>query len=198
MTVVFTKINWHKYSSIATRDDGVSVAIPGFGSSKPLPHDVVHFITEDELGVDYGFWGCVAAGAIYKGMVVVAGKLRHDSKRKSEEIIKGNGQKISEAEILAGIILIILNEGIQNEWSKIQFVQKSAWRAASPSRPLMTHGEVKRICARLEGLCERWQALPNGRTLELTWKTHKSNDRTSHSVLPEAHQLSHRPADYSH
>src|SRR6266478_6206424 len=124
MKVVFTKVNSHKYSSIATRDDGASLAIPGFGSSKPLPHDVVHLVTEDELGVDYGFWGCVAAGAIYKGMVVVAGKVRHDSKRKSEEIIKGNGQKISEAEILAGIILIILNEGIQDEWPKIQFVQK--------------------------------------------------------------------------
>jgi hypothetical protein len=177
MTVVFTKVNSHKYSSIATRDDGASLAIPGFGTSKPLPHDVVHLITEDELGVDYGFWGCVAAGAIYKGMVVVAGKVRHDSKKKSEEIIKGNGQKISEAEILAGIILIILREGIQDDWPKIQYVQKSAWQAASPSRPQMTHEEIKRICVRLERLSEQWHALPNGQTLELIWKTHKSNQR---------------------
>ena len=174
MTVVFTKVNSHKYSSIATRDDGASVAIPGFGSSKPLPHDVVHFISEDELGVDYGFWGCVAAGAIYKGMVVLAGKVRHDSKRRSAEIIKANGQKISEAEILAGIILIIFNQGIQDHWPKIQFVQKSAWRAASPSRPLMTHEEVKRICVLLKRLSERWHALSNGQTLELIWKTHRS------------------------
>jgi len=172
MTVVFTKVNPHQYSSIATRDDGASLAIPGFGTSKPLPHDVVHFITEAELSVDYGFWGCVAAGAIYKGMAVVAGRVRHDSKKKSAEIIKRNGQKISEAEILAGIIQIILNEGIQDDWPKIQRVQKSAWRSASPSRPLMTHEEVKKICVRLERLSKQWHALPNGQTLELVWKTY--------------------------
>lgn len=172
MTVVFTKVNSHKYSSIATRDDGASLAIPGFGSSKPLPHDVVHFVTEDELSVDYGFWGCVAAGAIYKGMVVVAGKVRHDSKKKSEQIIKQNGQKISEAEILAGIILIILRKGIQNDWPEIQHIQRSAWQAACPSRPLMTHEEVKTICVRLERLSKQWHALPHGQTLEFVWKTH--------------------------
>jgi hypothetical protein len=33
MKVVFTKANSHKYSSVASRDDGVSLAIPGFGPS---------------------------------------------------------------------------------------------------------------------------------------------------------------------
>lgn len=177
MNVVFTKASSHKYSSIATRNDGVSLAIPGFGSSKPLPHDLVHFITEEELGVDYGFWGCVATGAIYKGMAVVAGKVRYDSQKKSEDIIKQNGQKISEAEILAGVILTILRKGIQNDWPKVQRVQHSAWQPASPSRPPMTHEEVKRICVRLDKLSAQWRALSDAQTLTLIWKTKKSNYR---------------------
>ena len=31
-----------------------------------LPHDLFHFVIESELGIRYGFWGCVAAGATFR------------------------------------------------------------------------------------------------------------------------------------
>jgi hypothetical protein len=31
-----------------------------------LPHDLYTFVIEDALGIEYGFWGCVAAGATFK------------------------------------------------------------------------------------------------------------------------------------
>lgn len=31
-----------------------------------LPHDLYTFVIEDALGLDRGFWGCVAAGATFK------------------------------------------------------------------------------------------------------------------------------------
>ena len=31
-----------------------------------LPHDLYTFVIEDALGLTYGFWGCVAAGATFK------------------------------------------------------------------------------------------------------------------------------------
>jgi len=81
MEVTFTKANLYKHSSVALRDDGVRLAVPGYGPSKPVPHDMIHLVVEDELAVDYGFWGCVAAGAVYKGMAVLNGKVRHDSEK---------------------------------------------------------------------------------------------------------------------
>lgn len=33
-----------------------------------LPHDLYTFVIEDALGVEYGFWGCVAAGATFKSL----------------------------------------------------------------------------------------------------------------------------------
>jgi hypothetical protein len=173
MEVVFTRINSHKYSSVATRDDGVSLAIPGFGPSKPVPHDMIHFVVEDELAVDYGFWGCVAAGAIYKGMAIVGGKVRHDNEKKSQEIIRKVGQKISEAECLAGIILKILREQIENDWPRIQELQKSAWQPTHPARAKMTRDEIKRICRRIHALAQDWKALPDGQTLTLHWNAKK-------------------------
>ncbi len=31
-----------------------------------LPHDLYTFVIEDALGIEYGFWGCVASGATFK------------------------------------------------------------------------------------------------------------------------------------
>jgi hypothetical protein len=31
-----------------------------------LPHDLYTFVIEDALGLEHGFWGCVAAGATFK------------------------------------------------------------------------------------------------------------------------------------
>ena len=31
-----------------------------------LPHDLYTFVVEDSLGLERGFWGCVAAGATFK------------------------------------------------------------------------------------------------------------------------------------
>ncbi len=35
-------------------------------SGGDLPHDLYTFVIEDALGIEYGFWGCVAAGATFK------------------------------------------------------------------------------------------------------------------------------------
>jgi hypothetical protein len=31
-----------------------------------LPHDLYTFVIEEALGIEYGFWGCVASGATFK------------------------------------------------------------------------------------------------------------------------------------
>lgn len=43
------------------RPDG-SDATTSFPHKGPVPHDVVHFFVERELGIDRGFWGLVADG----------------------------------------------------------------------------------------------------------------------------------------
>lgn len=31
-----------------------------------LPHDLYHYVIESALGIEFGFWGCVAEGATFK------------------------------------------------------------------------------------------------------------------------------------
>ena len=35
-------------------------------SGGDLPHDLYTFVIEDALGIEYGFWGCVAVGATFE------------------------------------------------------------------------------------------------------------------------------------
>lgn len=62
-----------------------------------IPHDLATFVIEDALGIEYGFWGCVAAGATFKtlgrkrtpqGRAVIADHLLDldDAERRVNEI----------------------------------------------------------------------------------------------------------------
>ena len=41
--------------------EAVQFAVHDYGPV--LPHDLVHYVVEDELGLEFGFWGLVSAGA---------------------------------------------------------------------------------------------------------------------------------------
>lgn len=62
-----------------------------------LPHDLYTFVIEDALGIEFGFWGCVAAGATFKtlgrkqtpqGRAIIASHLAEldDAERRVNEI----------------------------------------------------------------------------------------------------------------
>jgi hypothetical protein len=37
-------------------------------AGKDLPHDLSTFVIESALGIEHGFWGCVAAGATFRSL----------------------------------------------------------------------------------------------------------------------------------
>lgn len=39
---------------------------PTMAAGADLPHDLYTFVIEAALGIEHGFWGCVAAGATFK------------------------------------------------------------------------------------------------------------------------------------
>lgn len=39
---------------------------PTMAAGADLPHDLYTFVIEDALGLEHGFWGCVAAGATFR------------------------------------------------------------------------------------------------------------------------------------
>lgn len=65
MTVTFRRVGrvctWEALRPPRTRVPGPSMA-PG----ADLPHDLATFVIEQALGIDDGFWGCVAKGATFR------------------------------------------------------------------------------------------------------------------------------------
>ncbi|MFN8050672.1 MAG: hypothetical protein U0Q22_04510 [Acidimicrobiales bacterium] len=50
----------------AVRPPRTVVPGPAMAAGGDLPHDLYTFVIEHALGLEFGFWGCVAAGATFK------------------------------------------------------------------------------------------------------------------------------------
>ena len=50
----------------ALRPPRTVVPGPTMAAGGDLPHDLYTFVIEEALGIEHGFWGCVAAGATFK------------------------------------------------------------------------------------------------------------------------------------
>jgi hypothetical protein len=76
MDIHFIQSGYRRVGTIVTRQDGVRLSVPVFGPLEPIPHDLAHYVIELELGLQNGFWGSVAAGALFDGMKILAGRQR--------------------------------------------------------------------------------------------------------------------------
>ena len=98
MRVVFQK---HKrglctWTAYPPKRRPVSAGGGGSTGRNPLPHDLAQLIVERELGLPFGFWGAVAAGATFR--TLVGGGRRRT--RPGVELIRAHVEEIDEAEHL--------------------------------------------------------------------------------------------------
>lgn len=89
-----------KVTFTRTKDRGYSLKIegpkittaemdPAPGYDARLPHDVAHFIVENELGIEGGIFGQMAIGGIVRPVEQDA-RVQRRAKRKREAIFKAN------------------------------------------------------------------------------------------------------------
>ena len=85
--VTALKIDYYKgatrrYRSVLHRADGVDIELDSSscnkigGAAGEVPHDIAHLVVEEELGLERGVWGVLAAGGLFRGASVVAGRQR--------------------------------------------------------------------------------------------------------------------------
>jgi hypothetical protein len=67
MEITFTKLRDGRACRwSAVRPPRSEVPGPTMAVGRDLPHDLATFVIEDALALEYGFWGCVAAGARFR------------------------------------------------------------------------------------------------------------------------------------
>jgi len=169
MNITFTRTGERTYTTVAVRDDAVTLHVPSFDRTAPLPHDIGHYVVERELGLRRGFWGCVAQGAPFPGITVASGRQPPHAAARSQEIIREAGQQGTHAEVLVGILLGVLHDGLEGSEPAAQARVSAAWQPAKPERGPISAGETLRVCAALRDIRQRWQALAAGQSLCVEW-----------------------------
>src|SRR5207249_535681 len=106
------------------------------------PHDLAHYVVERELGLKRGFWGCVAAGAMFPGIQVRSGRRPPHAAARSQSLIREAGQHGTEAEVLVSVLLSIMREGLENNWPAARAVLSKEWKPSKPSRGPLGAEEV--------------------------------------------------------
>src|SRR4030095_501740 len=92
LKITFAKKGLRDYQVFVRRDDGVLLQVESFDRPTRLPHDMAHFVVENELRLEQGFWGLLAAGVLFTNMRLAAGRLRPRARAQSPSGLNVRGQ----------------------------------------------------------------------------------------------------------
>ena len=177
MHITFTRGEESTYSMSVLREGGVCVQFAGGDRKFPLPHDFAHYIVEHELGLKQGFWGRVAAGAVYSGMTIVSGRQAPHSAEKSKAVIREAEQQGVEAEVMVSFLLKVMQENLDNNLPVLNSLLKEQWQSNRPERNLPYVSEVQRISKALREATQQWQSLEIGQGITVFWPCQKLKKR---------------------
>jgi len=144
-----------RYRSVLHRADGVEVELDGGAYNRlgrrEVPHDIAHLIVEDELGLDRGVWGVLAAGGLFRGASVKAGRQKPHAARRGREIVAASAEQLNHAEML---VRAVCDAAVPGErW----------WPEAIPESVLARAHE------RLGRAADDWARLEPGGVLRFSW-----------------------------
>ena len=170
MEISFSKTGQRDDEVLVRRDDGVLLEVQSFDRPLRLPHDIAHFVVENELQLEHGFWGLLAAGVMFSNMRVASGRLRQHAAEHSRSLVKGVGQQPIEAEVLVSVMLRIAEDRADEEWGMVKAQVDAVWkpRRSQLQRPI-SHNDVRRVCRELRRVEQQWRALSIGQSITVTW-----------------------------
>ncbi len=169
MEITFTKTGPRSYEVVARCDDKVVIRVHTPDRPRGLPHDMAHYLIERGLGFERGFWGVVAAGAVFKGMQVVSGRRPPHAEERSKAIIKAEYRQLAAAELYVSVIQSVAREGKERDLAYVNTCLDEVWRPFRWPRPAVTREGVLRVCEALRETEKEWRELPVGGSVTLSW-----------------------------
>ncbi len=153
MQVIFERVDERRYLIGAVRDGrhdvGADVPVrPGPGSAD-VPHDLVHFVVEEQAGLTLGIYGQLALGADVGGFFRTAQEHRSLARdhRRSTRLGRAGRDQVAESERLASL------------------ARTGRVTAVADLDPAL----ARALDQRLGEVLALWRAVPHGGRLTLTW-----------------------------
>jgi hypothetical protein len=169
--VSFKRTGIGRYAVVVAVPRGPTLAAdPAPGYDADIPHDLVHYVVEAELGLTNGVYGRAAQGA---GTFVTTAehdagpreRVRQQRKRyRREHALRSHGGRPA-AEMATSERIAALSDVA---WRRKAGQRPDTRRAAPVLRPEEAKS-VERIVARLDVLAPLWRALPVGGELVFEW-----------------------------
>jgi hypothetical protein len=148
--------------TLIRRADGAEFTLFSYSRKHRVPHDLAHAVTERELGMPDGIFGCIAAGVVFDSMQQTAGKKRHDAKVRSARILKApNSIGMSEA------ITSVIHEAVEKDWATPYARVREMWGVTQPDPCPYLDTDLDRATETLRELSHRWEA--NSDPLVFPW-----------------------------
>jgi hypothetical protein len=171
-----TRTDFHKgfttrYRSTLYRRDGVAVALEGGswntigGPVGRVPHDLAHLIVEQELGLDRGLWGVLAAGGIVQNATFAAGRRPPHALERAKRLTDAAGEDLRRAEVLVrGVADASRGRRLADLRELRRAIGERYWHDG------LTAGTLTRMDAELQATAAEWDALAPGEDLTRPWR----------------------------
>jgi hypothetical protein len=168
MEIAFTRLDDCYVETTVERDDGAVLATSSPGAADRLPHDLIHYVVERDLGLDDGLWGRLSSGVTYKNFRVLRQPTRKQRSKPRKRTTKRKG--LLEAEVLVWILHDIWDGTAEHEWGSIRAFLDSIWSPRTRSRAdELDPKTIERICDALDRMEAKWKRVPRGGKLSVSW-----------------------------
>jgi hypothetical protein len=163
---------------IAVRDDGVSVRVRTPDRKFSPPHDLIHFVVEKGMRLQWGFWGSVADGAKFASVEVIDGRQKPRANERSAQIIKANEAHLSESEMIVGVFQKVLHEDMRPH-------QEVLWRLLQTSGRKVETDLLRPTWDGLVSFRDQWESLRVGQAIQLEWRSTSASKSKNRSLQPQ-------------
>ena len=171
MRVIFRRTGERRYAVIVSvPGTAPHIMSPAPGFDRHIPHDLVHYVVEAELGLDAGVFGRAARGGGTFHATATAINAREQARRRRKQTrrelalrrIPAHEEQLRTSERLAALCDLA--------WRRRhgQRPDPGFWPPESPSSALDS-ARIERVVSRLDELAVLWNQLPVGGELAFAW-----------------------------
>lgn len=157
MNVTFTRTAERRYR-VSVHGPGIvpSYMEPAPGYDVRLPHDMAHFVVENELGVTGGVFGQLAEGGHANTFRPMGERPRTRVVKRGSRLARSNRDDAMLSEKVVGIASRVWNNGVP---APIPEAGIGGVRA----------DDLRRICREFDAVSILWSGLEIGESMTLTW-----------------------------
>lgn len=184
MRVEFQKTGERRYSVVVLRENAPDLKMdPAPGFDALMPHDLLHFLVEQELGLRKGIYGQIAlgetAGTFHqmppeKSDARTDSRLRRKIAKRSKKLLKENLDDCAQSERATLISLYkwlsqSSDAKLQARAAEMKTTADSVWAQMPEKERAKLMVKLAAITARMDELSRCWSALQVDEFISLEW-----------------------------